>query len=159
MPFKNIATLATFSVSCALVVVLATSLMAEVPSIPKDALHRAATHIVTGDVVRIYDRSYAHGAGATIRYISEVRVKAVEKGEGMVPESLIYVSYFTLDNPPHTTGTSGHRGLPKDGDRIRFYLVRNADDGYGAENNDGGLNVLFPNGFEQLPIDGSKKEH
>lgn len=142
----------------ALFALLASRLLAEVPNRTPEGLQQGATPIVTGDVVRIYDRSYGHDAGAIIRYVAEVRVKTIEKGEGIEAGSLIYVRYFTLDNPLNTTGTSGHRSLPRDGDHVRTYLVRNAPDGSGDENNDGGLNVLFPNGFEQLTKDRSEKD-
>jgi hypothetical protein len=54
-----------------------------------------------------------------------------------------------LERPPPST--SGHRGLPEEGDRVRVYLARNAYDGFTDQNEDGGYNVIGANGFELLP--------
>ncbi|MBM4002009.1 MAG: hypothetical protein FJ295_01795 [Planctomycetes bacterium] len=45
--------------------------------------------------------------------------------------------------------TSGHRGLPREGQSIRVFLARNAYNGFG-ETKDGGFNVIGANGFEAL---------
>ena len=86
----------------------------------------------------------------------EVAVETVEKGEGIAKGSLAYVRYWhkegwlgRRDTAP--IGTAGHRGLPKEGDRVRAYLARNAYDGFGTDNRDGGLDVIGANGFQPPP--------
>jgi hypothetical protein len=143
-------------VGLTLTAMLVTRSAAEVPSRTPEALRLAATHIVTGQVMRIYDRSYSHGNGAEIRYVAEVRVKSVDAGHGINSGSLIYVRYFTQEHPAGTTAASGHRGLPQEGDTVRIFLAQNAKDLSGEVNEDGGLNVLFPNGFEQLTNENAK---
>lgn len=138
-------------VCIALMMSVVSELLAEVPNRSPEQLMKQATHVVIGDVVRIYERKEQEGLREVKRYLAEVRIKAVEKGEGIETGSLIYVRYFTRSNPPGVADTAGHRGLPKDGDHVRIYLARNASDGFDRTNNDGGFNVLFPNGFEQLP--------
>ena len=91
-------------------------------------------------------------------YVAEVKVQNVEKGEGLKAGDLVYVRYWRKawsppkDNPdmPPPTGASGHWNLPKEGDVLRVYLTRNSHDGY-DKNDDGGFNVVGPNGFEKLP--------
>jgi hypothetical protein len=39
---------------------------------------------------------------------------------------------------------------PEIGQTLRIYLARNAYDGATNENNDGGFNVIYSNGFEKL---------
>ena len=46
--------------------------------------------------------------------------------------------------------TSGHWGLPKEGDAVRVYLARSGYDGFSKDNKDGGLNVVFGDGFRVL---------
>ena len=87
--------------------------------------------------------------------MAEVKVAAVEKGEGIEKGSLAYVRYWTRvwaaqgEMPPSTTG---QRRLPKSGEKHRIYLARNAYDGFAGKegNSDGGLNVIGANGFEKL---------
>lgn len=132
---------------------IGSSLLAEVPNRSPEQLQQSATHIVTGKVLRIYSRTQREDGQERTRYIAEVQVDAVEKGSGVEVDSLICVRYFTQVLPRGTTGTTGHRGLPKEGDRVRIYLARNAPDGFDHRNTDGGYNVLFPNGFERIAGD------
>ena len=139
---------------CMLLTMIATTprLFAEVPNKSPEKLKQMATHIVTGEVLRIYRRTEGKSTPRFDRHLAEVRVKAVEQGSGVETGSLIYVRYFTKHNAPGVTDTAGHRDLPAEGDSVRIHLARNAADGYNqaANNNDGGFNVLFPNGFEKL---------
>src|SRR5688500_10538962 len=110
----------------ALVAVAVTCSFAEVPNRSPEQLKNTATHIITAEVSRIYQRQSKEGMRTVTRYLAEVRVKSVEKGEGIQPDSLLYVRYFTQANPPGVTDTAGHRGLPAEGQRVRIYLARNA---------------------------------
>jgi hypothetical protein len=132
---------------------LATDLLAEKVDMPRAGLQSTATHVITGTVKAVYTRKETEGEWRYTRYVAEVKVKTVEKGEGLKPGGLAYVRYWTRswiggrEMPP---STSGHRGLPEEGETLRIYLARNAYDGFSTENHDGGFNVIGANGFERL---------
>jgi len=133
--------------------VLAFAVRAERVDIPPAGLKKLATHIVVGDVKAVYSRSEQKGRYEYTHHVAEVRVKTVEKGEGLAANGLVYVRYWrkhwiAASAPP--PGTAGHRGLPKQGETLRIYLARNKYDGATKDNNDGGFNVVFPNGFERI---------
>jgi hypothetical protein len=81
-----------------------------------------------------------------------VKVREDEKGD-LEEGALAYVRYWTRrwvgrgSMPPSTTG---HRGVPKEGDTLRIYAVSKGYNGFG-ETTDGGLDVYGANGFERLP--------
>ena len=77
----------------------------------------------------------------------------MEKGDGVEPEELVYARYWRrqwVGPGQMPTSTTGHRGLPARGDKIRVYLAQNAYDGFSRDNNDGGFNVIGANGFQVL---------
>lgn len=122
----------------------------EVPNRLKEQLEELATHVVTADVVAIYERKVEARSWATTHRVAEVRVKTVEKGELPDEDGLLYVRYWDREwvgKRPAPPSTNGHRGLPSEGDSVRLYLSQNAYDGFGTTNEDGGFNVLGPNGF------------
>lgn len=127
--------------------------LAEKADMTPQALQETATHVVVGKVVAIYTRKAVEGPWAYTRHVAEVGVEDVEKGEGIEVGGLAYVRYWTRswrgrgDMPASTTG---HRGLPAEGERLRIYLARGAYDGFQTQNDDGGLNVIGANGFERL---------
>jgi hypothetical protein len=131
---------------------LVSPVRAEKVNMSAEELRKTATHIVTGQVVAIYERTETDGDWKYTRYVAEVRVSDCEKGDGVKKGDLVYVRYWSRswqgkgDVPP---STSGHRDLPGDGSTIRAYLARNGYDGFG-ETKDGGFNVLGANGFEKL---------
>lgn len=133
---------------------LATTILAEKPDTPPELLKKHASHIVTGEVKAIYSRVRMHGKMRVTSYVAEVKVKAVEKGEGIDKDRLIYVRYWQqewtggFEDMP--AGTSGHHGLPNEGETTRIYLARYSNDGFGSKVEDGGLNVLGTNGFEKV---------
>ncbi|MFK7909125.1 MAG: hypothetical protein AB8F34_00840 [Akkermansiaceae bacterium] len=135
------------------VIALAAPVWAEKVNMSPKTLHKLATHVVTGEATAIYERTEKKGAWKYTHCVVEIRVKESEKGNGIQKGNLIYARYWhrkwssLLRLPP---STNGHRGLPKKGDRLRFYLARNAYDGFTNENNDGGFNVIGANGFERL---------
>ena len=51
----------------------------------------------------------------------------------------------------HSDRDGRPRRIPKEGDRVRVYLARNAYDGFG-DNGDGGFNVIGANGFAPAPV-------
>ena len=117
------------------------------------ALKKVATQVVVGNVAAIYTRETKEGRWKYTRYCAEVRVTAVEKGTDAKVGDLVYARYWqrrwaSIGVPPPST--SGHRGLPAEGDTLRIYLARNAYDGFSKDNNDGGFNVIGANGFERF---------
>jgi hypothetical protein len=141
-------------VSLGVLALVAGSVAAEKVDMPKDRLLSTATHVVVAKVAMVYQRTAREGDWRVTRHVAEVRVETVEKGEGIVKTDPLFVRYWTREwaagntTPP---STAGHRGLPKEGARVRIYLARNAYDGFDVENKDGGFNVIGANGFEALP--------
>jgi len=133
---------------------LALAVAPEKASLSPAALRELSTHTATGEVRGIYKRVGREGSWEVTRHVAEVAVDSNEKGEGLEADELVYVRYWTRrwrgpGAPPPST--SGHRGLPEEGDRVRVYLARNAYDGFTDQNEDGGYNVIGANGFELLP--------
>jgi len=133
---------------------LGSGLCADKANTSKAALEKSATHIVVGKVQAIYSSVVQEGDYEITNYVAEVKIDKLVKGEG--PEDLIYVRYFSLDwkgagNPP--PGPGGH-DQPKLGKTHRFYLARNAYDGYhlAADNNDGGYNIFYRNGAQSVQL-------
>jgi hypothetical protein len=141
-------------VSLAVLALVAGSVAAEKVDMPKGRLLETATHAVVAKVEAVYQRTVREGDWNVTHYVAEVRIEAVEKGEGLVQTDPLYVRYWTREwaaTRPHPPSTAGHRGIPKEGARVRIYLARNAYDGFDENNKDGGYNVVGANGFEALP--------
>ena len=139
--------------------VLASPLRAEKVSMSPEELLKTATHVITGQVTAIYQRTETAGDWKYTKYVAEIRIDKCEKGEGVKKGDLVYARYWQRawigkgQLPPSTTG---HRGLPSDGESIRVYLARNAYDGFSFDNKDGGFNVIGANGIEKLKPGSSK---
>jgi hypothetical protein len=133
---------------------------AEKVDMTPEEMQKTATHIVVGKAEQIFARTEKAGNYEYTRYVAEVRVDKVEKGDGFEPGDLMYVRYWHKrwlgpgDPPPDT---SGHRGEPAPGDTMRFYTSKNAYDGFGTTK-DGGYNVLGANGFEKVKTPAKKVE-
>jgi hypothetical protein len=129
------------------------SARAEKVAMKPEVLGTIATHSVVGKVLAIYQRQETQGDYRITRYVAEIQVAACEKGGGLQKDDLVYARYWHRDwlgkedMPP---GTSGHRGLPAEGDTLRVYLARKAYDGFG-DNLDMGFNVIGANGFQRAP--------
>ena len=86
------------------------------------------------------------------RKVAEVKIEKVEKGK--ISESLVYVRYWSrewkgLGLPP--PGGQSYEPQPKKGQTCRFYLAKNAYDGWSKdENQDGGYNVVYVNGIQPI---------
>ena len=116
------------------------------------AFRKAATHIVTGEVKAIYQRVVKEGNWKVTRYVAEVAIEKVEKGDDLKADGLVYARYWRRSwnsRKPQPPSTGGHRGIPKEGDTLRIYLARNAYDGFGTVK-DNGYTVFGANGFEKL---------
>ena len=130
---------------------------AKAPSSKKE-LETLATHIVVGKVQAVYSYKDREGIRLVSDYeydhkVAEVKIEKVEKGK--VSEKLIYVRYWSRKwkgiVPPPPGGQS-YENQPKKDQTCRFYLARNAYDGWSRQgNNDGGYNVVYVNGIQ--PID------
>jgi hypothetical protein len=119
---------------------------------PPAWLKNTATHVVVGTVTAVYESNTIDKEWSTTRCVAEVRVKTVEKGDGLQPDGLVYVRYWHrrwVGGSSIPLTTLGHRGLPGAGQTLRIYLARNANNGNGSTN-DGGFDVVFANGFERL---------
>ena len=125
-----------------------------------EAMRKLATHVVQGEVLRIYETKEVDGPWEYTRYIAEMKVGEVEKGKGVAADDLVYPRWFHRSwrrgvAPP---SGSGHYGwVPRVGQTARAYLAKNATDGFTRENFDGGFSVLVPNGFEQLKLEPKKR--
>lgn len=115
-------------------------------------LRETATHVVVAKVEQVFARQEKVNNYEYTRYVAEVRVDKLEKGDGYKPGDLMYVRYWTkrwLGPGLPEPGTSGHRDRPTAGQTLRIYAARNAYDGFG-HTKDGGLNVIGANGFEAI---------
>jgi hypothetical protein len=114
--------------------------MGEIPLLKPDQLREEASHIFTGKLKRIYATTERTGPDFERQlFVGELRVSSVEKGAHRAP--LAYVRfwrqrYVGKGNPP--PGHYGHRNVPQAGADATVY-VRQAEDG--------GFDVLSPNGF------------
>ena len=128
--------------SALVVALLAPGAGAEVPNRTPEQLQEWSTHLVAGEVQTLYVSVSRGDKFEDTKGVAEVRVTAVEKGDGLEPGELVYARYWRRKwvgegQPP--TGSNGHRGLPKAGDVVRVHLKRAKDGGY---------DVLLPNGFQ-----------
>ena len=129
---------------------------AKAPS-SKQELDSIATHIVVGKVQAVYSYKEREGIPLVSGYeydhkVAEVKIEKVEKGK--ISESLVYVRYWSrtwkgIGRPP--PGGQSYENQPKKGQTCRFYLARNAYDGWSRKgNNDGGYNVVYVNGIHPI---------
>lgn len=124
-----------------------------------DALRKTATHVMVGTVVGVYERTETVGDWKFTRCVAQVRVSNWEKGDSVDHGKLTYVRYWHrrwIGKGRVPPSTSGHRGLPSEGETLRVYLARNAYDGFTRDNKDGGFNVIGANGFEKLKKEPTK---
>ena len=126
---------------------------AEKSPLSPDELRKTATHVVTGRVAAVFERTEVAGDWKYTRFVAEVRVDECEKGDGHRKGELVYVRYYRRarggvgEQPP---SSPGHTELPAVGDAVRVYMAQNAYDGFTSDNTDGGFNVIGANGFEKL---------
>ena len=80
-----------------------------------------ASHVVIGTVDRVFQRD----AKENKEFIVRLKVEKMEKGDGFAPGDFLHAFCFTrkwslLPIP----APSGHRAVPKEGERIKAYLHR-----------------------------------
>ena len=128
---------------------------AKAPS-SKEQLEKIATHVVVGKVQAIYSYKECEGIPVLSGYeydqkVAEVKIEKVEKGK--IVESLVYVRYWNrkwkgLGLPP--PGGQSYENQPEKGETCRFYLAKNAYDGWSKGSQDGGYNVVYVNGIQPI---------
>lgn len=118
--------------------------IAAIPELGPDALVRAATHIFRGQVVRVYSSvEKMSDQWETTFYVAEVRLTGQDKGESLGP--LAYVRFQGRRYIGPGMGPPGDYGIqnpPKPGAKVQVF-ARLAQDG--------GLDILRPNGLQVLP--------
>ena len=122
---------------------------AEIPNLSPAELQKTATQIVSGKVHRIYSNVERTAPNMdTIHNVAELHIRRVEKGSLDAP--LLYIRFWRkryVGDGLAPAGHYGHRGVPKRGDSVRVFLKK-ADDG--------GYDVLSPNGFEVIETSNNK---
>lgn len=115
------------------------------PPLSQSDLKSNSHVILTGVVLSEFDRvvSTGHDKTASNRdIILVVRVDGVEKGTGIRVGQRVYLhAWEATRRPSGWVGDGGHRDLPVDGKRTRFYLSLSTD---------GQLTLLSPNGAERM---------
>jgi hypothetical protein len=113
-----------------------------------------ATDVVVGKVNAIYTRTETNESWNYTHYVAEINATGIEKGASLSTKQPVYARYWERrwvgDPNDLPESTSGHWGLPKEGDTARVYLVRTGYDGFSRDHQDGGLNVVFGDGFRVL---------
>lgn len=129
-----------------------TTSVAEKAPYSNEKLKETATHIVVGKVQAIYTRTERKGYYAYVRKVAEVKIEKLEKGKG--PSGLVYARYFDRvwkGKGPVPPGGGSYWPQPKEGESYRFYLARNAYDGWSrGGSQDGGYNVIYVNGVQPV---------
>jgi hypothetical protein len=126
------------------VALIGTPAPGEVPLLRPDELKDFSTHIVTGEVRRIYTDVENDGHYERTNGVAEVAVTGLEKGDGLKAGGLVYARFWGKrwvgegEPPPDAYG---HHDVPAKGKRVRIFLERSKDGGY---------DVLLPNGFNPI---------
>ena len=129
--------------------------IAEKPRSSPAQLASTATHIVRGEVVRVYSRVRREGMFRRTDYVAEVTVKAVEKGEGIRLDRPLCARYWsrTWTGPGYPPpGTNGHDPLPEEGEAVRIGLDRVRSNGYVFQVEMAYLTEKLGYRFLELPI-------
>jgi hypothetical protein len=138
--------------TCLFFIVACHHAWAEKAPYSKQQLEKIATHIVVGRVQAIYSFTEREGNDEYVRKVAEVKVEKLEKGKG--PARLVYARYFDRAwkgrglVPP---GGGSYGPQPRKGGTYRFYLARDAYDGWSRDGSqDGGYNVVYVNGVQPV---------
>lgn len=122
---------------------------AEIAARTPEKLQAESTHIVVGTLRWIGTEKTREPQWLKIKGVVEIGVREVEKGEKIDAGDAVYARFWQMrwigtGNPP--TYGSGHR-VPKQGEKVRVYLKQNQ----------GGYDILLPNGIEVIPQDTSSQ--
>jgi hypothetical protein len=120
-----------------------TLLRAELPPLPPEVRRAQASHIVTGTVraVASYEHVRPEKDFTDTRYLIELSIDTVEKGEGLKVGKVMYVrAWKAKSRPAGLVGPGGHYHIPAAGEKPAVYVQQAAD---------GGFDVLLPKGFKK----------
>jgi len=123
----------------------------EAPTGP-DARAQDSNEQIRGTVQAVYTKNEDRANSVKTYYLFEILVSALEKGDSSKVGDLLYVRAFSIEARPGKllpTGSSGHRPLPKTGDRLRVFIVKGPYSSTGQT--DSGRSAFYPDGFEILP--------
>lgn len=126
--------------------------LAERPNLTDEGLTRESTHVIVGKVLGTYKRLHKEFNGRReARYIIEIEVESIEKGEGVTPKDIVYARAWHIERfgiGGATPGPSGHNSIPDTGDRVRAYVAHGP---YApTAQKDRGWAVVYPNGIAIL---------
>lgn len=131
------------------------SVFAERAPLSPEKLQKESTHIFEGKVLGVYSRtadSNLYGVGTLVtRYVVEIEVDAVEKGQEIHPTHIVYVRAWKLKRRGATglvPGPSGHFTIPEEGDQVRVHAAQGHYGPMGQD--DRGMSAVYPNGFTVL---------
>ncbi|MBA4019993.1 MAG: hypothetical protein C0483_22740 [Pirellula sp.] len=83
-----------------------------------------ATHVVVGEVAGVYVRETREQHD----YVIKILVEKVERGEGVQEGDAFYAECFQRKrNAPRIPAPYGHTSVPREGDRIRAFVIRGGD--------------------------------
>ena len=115
---------------------------AEIPNKSPEKLQQVATHVVVGDVERIYKTVQKTSSHFEHTYsVAEVTIGEVKKGGEVVAGDRIFVRFWRkrwIGKGRPAPDHYGHRGVPKEGEQATIYLKGSRQNGY---------DVVSPNGF------------
>jgi hypothetical protein len=123
----------TLVITVALVGAFAATMYAERPKESEDK----ATFIVTGTVQKVFERD----SGSNTDYVVQIRIDAVEKGDGLKPRDYVYAYCFRRkSDAPREPSASGHGPPPKEQQRIRARIKHSR----------GRMEGLYPRWFDVI---------
>jgi hypothetical protein len=139
MRFRNPAFVAMSAVLIAFTCNIA---RAEVADLGLEKLAAMATHIFAGKLVKIYSVVETSAEWETTYSVAEVQIGTVEKGTCVA--KLVYLRFWRRKyrgKGEAPDGSYGYRNIPEVGSQVRAYV---------REMEDGGYDVVLPNGISQV---------
>src|SRR3954470_5540703 len=134
--------LAFVAISAILIAFTSSAARAEVADMGLEKLTAMATHIFAGKLIKIYSVVETTAEWETTYSVAEVQVAAVEKGTCVA--KLVYLRFWRRKyrgKGQGPDGSYGHRDIPEVGSQVRVYV---------REMEDGGYDVILPNGISQI---------
>jgi hypothetical protein len=123
---------------------------AEVQDMRPENLRAIASHVFNGKLARIYSSVEQSAEWETIQSVAELQLARVEKGS--YAGRLVYVRFWRrrfIGKGPPPDGAYGHRQVPVVGSVVRVFVT---------EGEDGGYDVVSPNGFSLISAPAEKPE-
>ena len=143
--------LAFIAIPAVLIAFTSSTARAEVADMGLEKLAAMATHIFAGKLVKIYSVVETSAEWETTYSVAEVQVAALEKGTCVA--KLVYLRFWRRKyrgKGEAPDGSYGYRNIPEVGSQVRAYV---------REMEDGGYDVILPNGISQIsaPVKDQKK--